>query len=133
MKRPDKTFWSLLLLSLAVLPLSAQHKKPQYLQYEDMRPYHFGFFVGLHTQDFQIAHTGAVDENGATWTLDGALRDAKGAGFVVDHNGQGKNKNYIGMVIALVVAGTMLVAAICMAIATTKRKSRKRRKRQERW
>ncbi|MBQ7162422.1 MAG: PorT family protein [Bacteroidales bacterium] len=67
MKRPDKTFWSLLLLSLAALPLSAQHKKPQYLQYEDMRPYHFGFFVGLHTQDFQIEHTGAVDENGATW------------------------------------------------------------------
>ncbi|MBR6452370.1 MAG: N-acetylmuramoyl-L-alanine amidase [Lachnospiraceae bacterium] len=78
------------------------------------------------------------DENGATWTLDGALKEAKGAGFIVDHNGQGKNKNYIGMVIALVVAGTMLVAAICMAVATTKRKGRKRRQkdrmeRQDRW
>ncbi len=45
----------------------AQQRKPQFLQYEDMRPYHFGFLVGIHTQDFQIEHSGAVDENGQIW------------------------------------------------------------------
>ena len=78
------------------------------------------------------------DESGATWTLDGALKEAKGAGFVVDHSGQAKNRNYIGMVVALVVASAMLVAAICMAVATSRRRRRKRRPkersdRMERW
>lgn len=44
----------------------AQHKR-QYLQYEDLRPYHFGFSVGLHSQDFQILHTGALDAAGNRW------------------------------------------------------------------
>ena len=55
---------------LACPSAQAQSKtlhKRQYLQYEDLRPYHFGFFVGLHSQDFQIDHSGAVDENGARW------------------------------------------------------------------
>lgn len=43
-----------------------QHKR-QYLQYEDMRPYHYGFFVGLHTQDFQIDHSGYTDADGTRW------------------------------------------------------------------
>lgn len=44
----------------------AQHKR-QFLQYEDLRPYHFGFSVGLHSQDFQILHTGALDAEGKRW------------------------------------------------------------------
>lgn len=44
----------------------AQHKR-QFLQYEDLRPYHFGFSVGLHSQDFQILHTGALDAAGNRW------------------------------------------------------------------
>ena len=42
-------------------------KKVQYLQYEDLRPYHFGFLVGLHTQDLVFSHTGIADDNGNAW------------------------------------------------------------------
>ncbi|MBR0334309.1 MAG: PorT family protein [Bacteroidales bacterium] len=59
----------ILLIFLSLLGIgqsSAQHKR-QYLQYEDLRPYHFGFSVGLHSQDFQILHSGAVDAQGNRW------------------------------------------------------------------
>ena len=41
--------------------------KVQYLQYEDLKPYHFGFLVGLHTQDLIFQHSGAVDADGNKW------------------------------------------------------------------
>lgn len=56
----------LLSMLLRGMPLSAQ-QKVQYLQYEDLRKYHFGFHVGLHAQDLQITHSGAKDINGAAW------------------------------------------------------------------
>lgn len=63
-----KNLYALLLaLTLACLTLNAQNRQRQYLQYEDLRPYHFGFFVGFHTQDFQIEHSGMADENGHIW------------------------------------------------------------------
>jgi hypothetical protein len=46
--------------------LKAQ-KKVQYLQYEDLRPYHFGFLIGLHSQDLVFSHTGMADNDGKTW------------------------------------------------------------------
>jgi len=46
--------------------MSAQ-KKVQYLQYEDLKPYHFGFLVGLHTQDLIFSHTGQTDVDGYRW------------------------------------------------------------------
>lgn len=56
-----------MILSILGIGLTqAQHKR-QYLQYEDLRPYHFGFSVGLHSQDFQILHTGALDAAGNRW------------------------------------------------------------------
>lgn len=54
------------LLCCSIFSLSAQRKR-QYLPYEDLRPYHFGFSVGLHTQDFQIQHSGAMDAQGNRW------------------------------------------------------------------
>jgi hypothetical protein len=39
----------------------------QYLQYEDLKPYHFGFLIGLHTQDLILNHSGAVDADGHKW------------------------------------------------------------------
>jgi hypothetical protein len=42
-------------------------KKVQYLQYEDLRPFHFGFLIGLHTQDLIMSHTGKADNEGNTW------------------------------------------------------------------
>lgn len=46
--------------------LKAQ-KKVQYLQYEDLKPYHFGFLIGMHTQDLIISHTGQADGEGNIW------------------------------------------------------------------
>lgn len=46
--------------------LNAQ-KKVQYLQYEDLKPFHFGFLVGLHTQDLIFSHTGHADTDGRKW------------------------------------------------------------------
>jgi len=41
--------------------------KVQYLQYEDLKPYHFGFLVGLHTQDLIFQHSGEEDADGNRW------------------------------------------------------------------
>lgn len=71
------------------------------------------------------------DGSGATWTLEGALAEAKGAaGLIVDHDGINETgkKHYAGMIIAIVVAVSMLVAAIAMAVVTSSRSKRKRRR-----
>jgi hypothetical protein len=47
-------------------PAQAQ-KKVQYLQYEDLKPYHLGFSVGMHTQDLILDHSGAIDVDGHKW------------------------------------------------------------------
>lgn len=39
----------------------------RYLPYEDLKLYHFGFFIGMHTQDLHIDHSGMPDNNGAVW------------------------------------------------------------------
>jgi len=46
--------------------ISAQ-KTIQYLQYEDLKPYHFGFLVGMHTQDLIFEHSGQPDADGNIW------------------------------------------------------------------
>jgi len=38
--------------------------------YADLRPWHLGFSVGLHTQDVTFAHNGFVTENGETWFME---------------------------------------------------------------
>lgn len=38
--------------------------------YADMRRWHLGFSVGLHTQDIKFTHNGFVTENGETWFMD---------------------------------------------------------------
>lgn len=65
----NKLFYSLLVLVLLVFPFSftTAQKKVQYLQYEDLKPYHLGFSVGLHTQDLILDHSGATDANGEKW------------------------------------------------------------------
>jgi hypothetical protein len=54
------------LIACSILSLKAQ-QKVQYLQYEDLKPYHFGFLIGLHTQDLILNHSGAVDADGHKW------------------------------------------------------------------
>lgn len=61
--------YSFLVLLLLTLPFSVAtaQKKVQYLQYEDLKPYHFGFSIGMHTQDLIMDHSGITDTNGDTW------------------------------------------------------------------
>jgi hypothetical protein len=54
------------LISVLSLPLNAQ-KRVQYLQYEDLKPYHFGFLIGTHTQDLILEHSGVPDAEGNQW------------------------------------------------------------------
>lgn len=38
--------------------------------YADMRKWHLGFSVGMHTQDLKFTHNGYVTENGETWFME---------------------------------------------------------------
>ncbi len=38
--------------------------------YADMRRWHLGFSVGVHTQDFNFTHNGYVTENGEQWFME---------------------------------------------------------------
>jgi hypothetical protein len=42
-------------------------KVHQNLQYEDLKPYHFGFSVGFNQQDLIPTHTGTPDTDGNQW------------------------------------------------------------------
>lgn len=59
----------LLLLLFVVLFSHEAHpqKRVQYLQYEDLKPYHLGFLIGTHSQDLILEHTGTLDDEGNRW------------------------------------------------------------------
>lgn len=57
----------LILLFLPLISLFPQKKKVQNLQSVDYKLLHFGFTLGLHTQEFQAEPTGVKDENGVIW------------------------------------------------------------------
>ena len=57
-------FFTILFFQPGKLPAQ---KSVQYLQYEDLKPYHFGFLVGLHTQDLIFQHSGLADADGNKW------------------------------------------------------------------
>lgn len=46
---------------------SAQRQKLQNQPYADQKIFHFGFMVGLHTQDLMLTQSGHVNENGEVW------------------------------------------------------------------
>lgn len=62
-------------LHIAILSVSclfwtngyAQYRKPQNLPFADQKLYHFGFNLGLHTQDMPLVNTGVVQPNGESW------------------------------------------------------------------
>lgn len=39
-------------------------------QYADLRPWHLGFSIGLHTEDLAFSHSGFVADNGGTWFME---------------------------------------------------------------
>lgn len=49
--------------------------------YADMRRWHLGFSVGVHTQDVNFTHNGFVTENGETWFME---QPAFSPGFCVN-------------------------------------------------
>ncbi|MDR3267723.1 MAG: PorT family protein [Tannerella sp.] len=53
--------------SLVLSGIRAQKQKPKNQQYADMKWYHLGFHIGLHTQDLILTNTGAVTPDGAVW------------------------------------------------------------------
>ncbi len=55
------------LLFLPFISLFSQEKKVQNLQTVDYKLIHFGFTLGLHTQEFQVEPSGVKDENGVVW------------------------------------------------------------------
>jgi len=57
-----KYIWGSILVWQSVISMA--QNRVQYLQYEDLKPYHFGFMVGLHTQDLIFQHSGIADANG---------------------------------------------------------------------
>lgn len=65
----NKLIYSFLIVTLLAFPFSQStaQKQVQYLQYEDLKPYHFGFSFGMHTQDLILNHSGATDANGEKW------------------------------------------------------------------
>lgn len=54
---------------LLLLPLCAvaQERKVQNKPYIDFRRLHYGFFIGVHAQDMELANNGFVTGNGESW------------------------------------------------------------------
>lgn len=71
-----KRFLKIILLVAGCFALTFNHLSAQDLNnklmnrpYADLRPWHLGFGVGLHTQDLQFTHNGAVID-GETWFVE---------------------------------------------------------------
>ncbi|MEG1587331.1 MAG: porin family protein [Bacteroidales bacterium] len=56
-----------ILLSLFFVSAFAQPEKLKNLPYADQRRIHFGFMLGMHTQDLTFTHTGTVQPDGTSW------------------------------------------------------------------
>ncbi|MDE6152786.1 MAG: PorT family protein [Muribaculaceae bacterium] len=70
MKRVKFILITLLSLSSLVANANRLNDKIQNRPYADLRPWHLGFSVGLHTQDLTFAHNGFVTEAGETWFME---------------------------------------------------------------
>lgn len=70
----------LLLLLLPLTALVAQERKVQNRPYIDYRRFHYGFYVGLHMQDLELANNNFVTADGEQWYAD---VDTYSPGFTV--------------------------------------------------
>lgn len=55
------------ILSLVCMPVFGQQKTLQHQPYADQKTFHFGFLVGMHTQDLLLTQSGHKNENGEVW------------------------------------------------------------------
>lgn len=67
MKKNKLYTFLLLALSIIVLNVQEQVRKPKNQPYADQKLYHLGFLLGFHTQDMIIKHTGYESSNGEVW------------------------------------------------------------------
>ena len=61
-----------LLAALTATPLQAKtfNDKIQNRPYADLRRWHLGFSVGVHTENIRFTHNGFVTENGESWFME---------------------------------------------------------------
>ncbi|MDR0349864.1 MAG: PorT family protein [Tannerella sp.] len=62
-----KRFIIIFCISLTAVNSYAQKRKPQNQPYADLKRYHLGFHVGLHTQDMVLTNNGIPAPNGNIW------------------------------------------------------------------
>ena len=87
-------FWVLLALCFC-MKLSAQTKKLQNRPYIDQRRFHYGFLLGIHTQDLEFMNTGRIDqESGEQWYAD---VDTYSPGFQVGILGELRINTYLAL------------------------------------
>lgn len=65
-----KRILTILLLCAFALNANAQARRIQNRPYIDQRKVHYGFLIGLHTQDLEFVNNGYVTENGENWFAD---------------------------------------------------------------
>lgn len=68
------------LMFLSLYNANAQSQKLQYRPYADLRPFHYGFFFGLHAQSLQLTNNGYIDPDGQQWFVS---NDRYDPGFTV--------------------------------------------------
>lgn len=63
---------SIFIALAAALPAIAQTRNDKLLNrpYADMKAWHLGFSVGVHTQDLTFTHSGAMTADGETWFME---------------------------------------------------------------
>lgn len=54
-------------MTCCCLTLYPQKKKVKVQPYGDQKVFHYGFMMGIHSQDLEFFHTGVVTENGERW------------------------------------------------------------------
>lgn len=119
---------SLFLLSLIAIAVStganAQKLNDKLLNrpYADLRRWHLGFSVGLHTQDLRFTHNGFVTEQGESWFIE---QPAFSPGFCVNglvdfwfieqpRGGDAYNKGYFAYQISPLGADVQLSRSFTM-------------------
>ena len=64
-------FFALLVLISGGVPMFAKWgEKVPNRQYADLKPWHWGFSVGTHVQDFSFTHSGLITEDGRQWQME---------------------------------------------------------------
>lgn len=65
-----KKYFAILLLLTLSFTVSSQTRKIQNRPYIDQRRFHYGFTIGIHTQDFKFRNNGFITEEGQSWFAD---------------------------------------------------------------